>query len=267
MLIRAYFDESAEGTAGRGFLTVAGYVLSGTKLQNLERDWKRMLAQYQLPYFHMSECNASDPLKSENVFSHLSAQKRIDCAKKAIEIARSQTLHGAAYILREEDYQEILEGPGFNCDSYSFLLWTALIHIGKWRDQKKPNADLSLSFEQGYRTQSRADELLKIVSQDPRFKQDMRVTGHDFFKKEDSCPGQAADLLAWHVRKIRANQAEEKPIRKDSLALVEGVSVRTISYDRTRLMMMRDDFVRHSGSLARAARILFNPNGPVYEGE
>jgi hypothetical protein len=267
VLIRAYFDESAEGKAGHGFLAVAGYVLTGMKLQNLERDWKRMLVQYQLPYFHMAECNASDPLKPENVFSHLSEQHRDDCARKAIGIARSQTLHGAAYFLKQEDYQEILESPGFNCDSYSFLLWTALMHIGKWRDANKPSADLSLFFEQGYKTQPRANELLKIVSKDPRFKQDMRVTSHAFFNKENSYPGQAADLLAWHVRKLKVAETEERPYRKDTLALIKDVSVKTIFYDRTLLMMMRDGFIRHSGSLARAARILFNPNGPTYEGE
>lgn len=267
MLIRAYFDESAEGTAGRGFLTVAGYVLNGTKLRNLERDWKRILFEYRLPYFHMAECNASDPLKPENVFSHLSERDRIDCATKAIGIARSQTLHGAAYFLKQEDYQEILERPGFNCDSYSFLLWTALMHIGRWRNENKPSADLSLFFEQGYKTQSRADELLKILSQDPRFKQDMRVTGHAFFSKESSYAGQAADLLAWHVRKLKVNEMAERPHRKDTLALIKDVSVKTIFYDRTLLMMTRDGFIRHSGSLARAAKILFNPNGPIYAGE
>jgi hypothetical protein len=50
-------------------------------------------------------------------------------------------------------------------------------------------------------------------------------------------------------------------------ALIKEVSEKTIFYDRTPQMMMRDGFDRYSGSLGRAARILFNPNGPTYEGE
>ena len=267
VLIRAYFDESAEQKVGQGFLTVAGYVFSGVGLRGLEAKWKQMLRAYGLPYFHMAECNVDDP-KPPNVFAHLAKPQRIKVATQAIEIARTYPLHGVAYVVKQEDYKEILEDVGFACDAYSFLLWTALIHAAKWRDQNRPQQSLSLFFEQGYRTQSRANDLLQFVIQDTAFRRGggSSVVSHSFFNKECSYPGQAADLLAWNVRKGNANQAAGKDIRKDTLALVEGRSIKTIHYERARLMLLRDDFIQKSGTLERAARILFNPNGPVYLG-
>jgi hypothetical protein len=105
------------------------------------------------------------------------------------------------------------------------------------------------------------------VTQDSAFKRGTGpgVTSHTF-DKDCSCAGQAADLLAWHVRKGNANQAAGNPVRKDTLALIEDRSIKTIHYERARLMLIRDDFIRKSGSLERAARILFNPDGPLYHG-
>jgi hypothetical protein len=264
-MIRAYFDESAEEKVGQGFLAVAGYVLTGRGLRGLEAKWKLMLRTYGLPYFHMTECNVDMP-QPPNVFAHLTKSERIQAATEAIAIARAFPLHGAAYVVRQEEYKEIFEDAGFACDPYSFLLWTSLIHVSKWRDQKMPQQPLSLFFEQGYKTQSRADELLQYVTKDRAFR---RGTGpgivrHSFFDKDCSYPGQAADLLAWHVRKGLSNQAAGKPLRKDALALIEGKSIKTINYERTLLVDIRGDFLRRSGTLERAARILFNPDGPLY---
>jgi hypothetical protein len=265
-LIRAYFDESADGNAGRGIFTVSGYVFSSSKLRALEKAWKRMLDRYQLPFFHMAECNADDPLKPDNVFFGLDKNERIACAKEAIKIARENTLHGHACVVRQEDYRDILESRGFDCDSYSFLLWTTLIQMGKWRDLNRPRDNLALFFEQGYATQNRANELLQQVSQDRQFREGLGLTSHAFFNKHDSYPGQAADLIAWHVRKLYSNLETKKPVRKDTAALLDGTIVNTVKYDPAQLHILSDQFERHAGSLARAARIIFNPDGPLYYG-
>lgn len=259
VLIRAYFDESDDGVHGRGLLVVAGYVFLPSQMRKLEPLWRKMLVKYDIPYFHMSECNACD-----GIFAKSSDEECDLCARDAIKIARECTSHGVAYVMWQDEYREIFEDAGFDCDAYSFLLWTALIHVSKWRDANRPKSGLSLLFEDGYKTKSRANELLQIMSQDPRYKQDMRVTSHSFFNKDCSYHGQAADLLAWQVRKANSNQLAGKPIRKDTIALIEGRSTKTIFYDRAQLISIRDKFVAHSGSMASASRILFNPDGPLY---
>lgn len=265
-MIRAYFDESYDSNDRSGVFTVSGYVFTGSKLKALEKAWKRMLDRYELPYFHMAECNASDPLKPDNVFFRLSEAERIACATEAIRIARENTLHGHVCILRQKDYRDILEGRGFDCDSYSFLLWTTMIQMGKWRDQHRPKHDLALFFEQGYDKQSRANELLQLVSQDRQFRESLGLTSHAFFNKDESYPGQAADLIAWHIRKLYSNLGAAKPVRKDTAALLDGTIVKTIKYDSVQLHILSDQFERHAGSLARASRVIFNPDGPLYYG-
>jgi hypothetical protein len=257
-VISAYFDESSDGKSGAGFFTVAGYVLTGSKRMRLESEWKRMLVHYRLDFFRMSDCNSGT-----GSFSHLSEQECDECARRAIKIARENTLHGVAYVLTQENYQAILQDKGFDCDSYTFLVWTALLHMAKWRDGNRPRHRLALSFEKGYSTQRRATELLEVVSGDPRFKKAGGATLTSFFDKAASYPGQAADLIAWHVRKGYTNTLAEKPIRRDTKALFDGLSVKTIHFDQVQLTILRDKFVRHSGTLKRASRILFNPNGPL----
>lgn len=261
VLICAYFDESAEQKAGHGVLTVAGYVFEDDGLRGLEDAWAKLLENYHLPYFHMTECNVDEPLPP-NVFCHLTKPQRIQAAKDAIAIARKYPLHGAAYVVWQEEYCEILEHGGFACDAYSFLLWSALLQVSKWCTANRPDQSLSLFFEQGYKSQSRANELLQFVIQDEivwRKKGRPPIINHSFFNKDASYPGQAADLLAWHVRKGNANVSAGKPVRKDSSALFEGRSIKTVHYHRERLIEIKDHFVLKSGSLERAAQILFTP--------
>lgn len=264
VLIRAYFDESAEEKVGKGYLTVAGYVFDDEGFRGLQDKWKGMLDVYELPYFHMTECNVDDP-QPPNVFAHLSKPKRIEAATDAIAIAREYPLHGAGYVVRQEDYQEVLMDGGFDCDAYSFLLWTALLQVAKWCVANKPNQPLALFFEQGYKSRSRADELLQYVIQDQavwRNKGRPPAISHEFFDKDASYSGQAADLLAWHVRKGNANAFAGRPIRKDTLALIEDRKVWTVHYTRERLAEIKNHFIEKSGSLARASQILFTPNDP-----
>ncbi len=49
--IEAYFDES--GThAGSPFLCVAGYLFEATKRREFDTEWRTMLADFDLPFFH-----------------------------------------------------------------------------------------------------------------------------------------------------------------------------------------------------------------------
>lgn len=52
-MFQAYFDES--GGADHGFITVCGWVASVERWRQFESDWKAMLAQFDVPYFHLKE--------------------------------------------------------------------------------------------------------------------------------------------------------------------------------------------------------------------
>ena len=51
VLISAFFDESYDGALGHGPLAVAGYAFSKGGLRKFNNSWKRMLKDYNLPFF------------------------------------------------------------------------------------------------------------------------------------------------------------------------------------------------------------------------
>lgn len=253
VLISAYFDESAENDSQNGLLAVSGYVLDLDGVNGLIPEWQALLGKYRLPHFHMVECNVC-----KGVFCHLSDSECDLCAREAIRIARAYPLHGHAVVLDQGVYRQILQNEGFGCDPYTFMVWTNFIHVNKWVHHNRPTADISLFFEQGYRTQSRANELLQAISADKIGGKENRVIGHAFVAKEKSEPTQAADLIAWHIRKGYENKRNDKPVRGDTRALFDDRKILTIEYTAAKLAEIRDDFKAKAGSLKAATELLFS---------
>lgn len=253
-MVSAYFDESSEGDSKNGLLAVCGYVLDMAGVDGLMPEWKRMLDEYRLPYFHMVECNSCT-----GVYDHLDDEGCDRCAREAIRIARLYPLHGHAFVLNQTEYRDILQDRGFDCDPYSFMVWSAFLHVNKWVDQNRPDEKISLFFESGYRTQRRANELLQAATQDALSGRN-RVSSYTFVRKEDSEPTQAADLVAWHIRKGYENFFKGKPIRKDTEALIHDKRILTIPLNADLLKNIRDGFLEKAGSLERASETIFSQN-------
>lgn len=252
-LIYAYFDESAENNTKNGILAVCGYALDAAGVDGLVPEWQRLTERYRVPFFHMTECNANN-----GVFSHLSPAECDLAAREAIRLARTYPLHGHAMVLDQPVYREILQNEGFDCDPYTFMVWGQFIHVNRWVHENRPDEKISLFFESGYRSEPRANELLRAISPD-HWGGKNHVTSHTFVRKEESEPTQAADLIAWHVRKAFENDRSGKAIRKDTQALIRDRKVLTIDWTVERLEKLRDDFIQSSGTLEQAAKTIFAP--------
>jgi hypothetical protein len=172
--------------------------------------------------------------------------------------------NGYSFILNQSEYREILQDQGFDCDPYSFMVWGLFIQVNKWINQNQPDEKISLFFESGYKTQKRANELLQVVTQDSWRGNKNRVASYSFVCKEDSEPTQAADLVAWHVRKGFENRRRGKPIRKDTQALFKNRKILTVEFTCERLKSLRDDFLQKSGTLENAARTIFSFDGRAF---
>jgi len=252
VLINVCFDESSESDSQNGLLAVCGYALDLKGIDGLILDWREMLRVYRLPYFHMSECNTCT-----GIFEHLTDTECDKCAREAIRIARTHPLHGHSFALDQTEYRAILQDRGFDCDPYTFMVWSAFIHVNRWVHENRPDCKISLFFERAYKTQRRADELLNAIWQAPMRGRN-RVASYGFVKKEDSEPTQAADLVAWHVRKAFENARNGKPIRKDYKAIVEDRKILSIEFTAQRLEGIRGEFTRKAGSLENAAKTIFS---------
>jgi hypothetical protein len=250
-LISVFFDESTDGDANNGLLAVCGYALDEIGLESFIPEWKAMNSLYRLPYFHMNECNSN-----KGIFEHLTEVECIECAREAIRLARLYPLYGHCCVVDQKEYREILQDQGFDCDPYTFMVWTAFVHVNLRVRNNKPDHEISLFFENGYKTEARAAELLRLLSKES-WRGKNRVNSHRFVAKEDSEPSQAGDLVAWHVRKAYQNKREGRPVRRDSKALFEGRANWTIRWTPERLRNIRSDFLDRHGSLDAASKTLF----------
>ena len=251
-MIYAYFDESAEGDSKNGLLSVSGYALDAKGVEGLTAEWRKMLQQYRLPYFHMNECNMGN-----GIFKHLHDEECDQCARKAISIARRHTLHGHTFVLNQTEYREILQNQGFDCDPYTFMVWSAFIQVNKWVHENCPAERILLNFENGYKTQPRANELLEVISQD-EWSGKNHLAGHQFVSKSGSEPTQAADLIAWHVRRGYQSLKSGKKIRPDTMALIKNKKILTIEWTAEQLLSISEDFCKKSGNLENAAKAIFS---------
>ena len=148
VLISAFFDESTDGDADNGLLSVSGYALDNDGLLGLIPEWQKMKADYRVPFFRMSDCNSG-----EGAFEHLSEAECDLCAREAIRIAKQHPLHGHSFVLDQTEYREILQNQGFDCDPYTFMVWSAYSHVNTWVRKNKPDYKMSLFFEDGVRRQ------------------------------------------------------------------------------------------------------------------
>ena len=74
-MFEAYFDESGTHD-GAHVLCVAGYLFESKKCKSLDLAWQAMLAEYNLPFFHMVDC-----IHRVFPFDHLSKEECVAVEK------------------------------------------------------------------------------------------------------------------------------------------------------------------------------------------
>lgn len=252
VVISCFFDESSEGDSKRGLLGIAGYVFDDSGLQQLTTEWRAMLKTYNLPYFHMTECNSNS-----GVFGHLSAEQCDLCAREAIRIVRTHPLHGRCVIVDQTNYRFVLQEHGFGCDPYTFMMWVLWVQVNKWANENAPSEKISLCFESGYKSEKTASMLLSLLHEDS-WNGKNRVVSATFKKKQESEPTQAADLRSWHYRKGFENSKRSHPVRRDTIALDQNRTNYSTLLNVKELTSLREGFVSVAGSLQQATSRLFS---------
>ena len=253
-LLQCYFDESY----GRpdGVVCVAGYVFTKSGAQALDKAWRKMLADWNLPYFRMSACaHGNEP------FDTICKDDRIKVEKEAIALVHRHALHGVAATVDPVALARVAEGdnPGrFSTSPYEFCAWNCIILIAEWARAKRSGVTHSISyiFESGDAHQREANAMMHYVSQDQDARDFCMYAGHAFFPKEKARPTQAADLLAWQwfTDSKRRTKLSYSP-RKDLMALMEGVAHTTVHADLDYLLEMVSNLHLSRAGIAIARRL------------
>ena len=116
-------------------LCVAGYTFRSQNSRLLDKDWRKMLRRYQLPYFRMSACNAG-----QAPFDHLTGPQCIAVATEAIALINQYAAFGYAVTVEQEAFNKVVTPSGRQRLGRRHRPDTALVRletaVGRGRNQR-----------------------------------------------------------------------------------------------------------------------------------
>lgn len=102
-LLSSYFD--ASGGKDQGFIVVAGYVARLSRWEMFARDWRFMLGQYNVPYFHMKDfAHGKEPFDNPEWKKE---PRRENFLRDLVSVIATYTDFSVACLIRYEDFFEV----------------------------------------------------------------------------------------------------------------------------------------------------------------
>ena len=214
-LVETYFDESGSHD-GSEVLCVAGYVFESASAVKLTAEWKSMLSEAGLPYFHMCECAPCG-----GIYAHLNMSQCDALARRAIGLIRQYMTLGYAITI-ETAHAALVPTGGVYKSPYTFACWQALLNVRDWANGINYQGDIAYFFEAGHDSQSETNGIFEQLFKHAYLKRAYRSASLSFAQKKDAVLLQCADLYAWHSFVNRKRLMKGQRPRKDYIALVEG---------------------------------------------
>jgi hypothetical protein len=207
VMFKAYFDDSTNDD-GSKTLVLAGCVQKYSVWANFSIAWEAALAEHpSIRHFHMREARALD-----GEFARWKARDRDNKITRLAKVAanyRPWTI--TAWISRKE-HTAILKpiAPFMLRQPYLPLFYAVILKLAQWHhddgvtlpvdyvfDEQGPvGAEAAIWYEDIKSQQT--PELARLMGSSPKFENDEFVL-----------PLQAADMLAWHIRRHKDNPNED----------------------------------------------------------
>jgi Protein of unknown function (DUF3800) len=225
--VEAWFDDSGKGQDPVYLL--AGYLAGKSTWTEFNRDWHAELnCQPTLPYLHANE---------SQLFKRMTTNQRIERVLNFVAIIRRHELEAQAFILKHADYREFYrliathpiitkpeqrsyKNPYFV--SFQRILTIMLARQAKKRDDTGTIEMIEMFFDDGMDRKARMQTAFAFwVKSANKFEPtwlSLLINKTAEFRDDKQCPPlQAADLLAWHLRKYcdkaaRGNSHADDPI-------------------------------------------------------
>jgi Protein of unknown function (DUF3800) len=205
-MVKAFADDSGSGGDSPWYV-LAGYVSSVQRWIGFDADWRAVL--HSPPPIHFFKSSEAESLKGQ--FLGATPEERNQKIDALIEVIGRYAVRAIQVRMRQRDYNEIikLNVPEQWDDAYFFLMpgfISAVLAIEKHLGDQQP-AEFVLDSSQRLDRQARKlySQLLTL----PQYAG--RVASVVFSDEKDTLPLQAADLLAWQVR--RAFSVPNEPRR------------------------------------------------------
>lgn len=209
MMLQAFIDDSGNDGKSPVFI-LAGYVASFENWETFSEEWDRVLNPedgFQMGVLKMK--NAYSNRRRRSPYFGLTDQEMEDRLKSLVGVINRHAMHGVVSVIPYAIYNRLIRGK-FNLLGTSTLdrpYWISFFGIMARLLQVTKHLKLDDKVDFIFDTQDNESKPL-LMSEYDRFinlaPPDLRNLsgGYPIFKKDDEVlPLQAADMLAWHVRR------------------------------------------------------------------
>jgi hypothetical protein len=219
-MFSCYFDASRNNPVT--VEVVSGWVAMVGGWERFETDWRILLAQYEIPYFHMKEfAHSTGPFKTWKGQEN----KRANFLRKAVDVIGSNVLCGAACIVEHDSFEKVKKNYPLTDLAgvpYSLAGRDCVAHINTWLGKTERDLPVLYFFEDGDQGKG---ELMRIMKRDclpsPTFRPSV-----DTDADKGLLPLQAADFAAYEILKAHP-LGDYLPLYKYRRSLVELAKIQS----------------------------------------
>lgn len=221
-MFTGYFDDA--GGADHGYTVAAGWVSTEERWRAFAEQWEQMLAAFQVPWFDMKTLS-----HFKGVYATWKEQPQIkdDFQAAACRIIASSAMCSFASIVphavfaRANETYRVKEYFG---NEYALAGLTCAVKMRSWVRRQDSPQPLEIVFDDGTAKRGKLiDAMRKAHFAEPIFRSPL--------PKKDGSPIvqlQAADFLAYEVRKVEKDDPEESmPIEEHRISLRKLVFVKS----------------------------------------
>jgi Protein of unknown function (DUF3800) len=211
LVAQAYVDDS--GKSEPPVYVLAGFVATAKTWAAFSDDWKEILSLGPLPlkYFKMAEAASCE----SGQFRFWSEERRNERVNQLVAVIKRHLTYGVCSIIPHKVFEEVLKRRKiFRTVKTPFHLALFLIQVELWMQHKKwgDPTRVDFIFDKEILTQDMRTlyEVMKNGAR-PEMKAlmgDSLIEGDD----KDFMPLQAADMLAWKVRRHMDDKLNGRPV-------------------------------------------------------
>jgi len=261
--VKSWVDNSGDNKSKQHKVcSIAGYITTLKKWRKLEKLWKQILREYEVPYLHMVDFAhfklPFDIFKDKETGKEKPKRKLF--LDSLINIMQDTQLKGFVSIVILEDLHKFNNERKVNIDPLALNLFTCMAFAGQLYPKSANNLIVEMIIDKLEKNSLIIDKAIIYAQTDNLFKNDCKhIDVHPLHKElsyKNVIPIQAADFLAWEAR-------------KNITTIIEWSSVNNIIKTKSLLMKHNydyDEVIYPRGSFKNLIKS-FSHNGIIWNYE
>lgn len=217
-VLTGFFDESGTHANQNTYaptLTVAGYVSRYAQWVKFSHEWKGVLDEAGIPFFHMKDFEArytdeQGIRQRTGLYKGWSNEKSNKVYKELCRLANWYTIMPVSSSVVLSDYEEVVTGKYRELfgSPYTFNSQVCWRIAGRWAEANGVNELITYVFESGCKYQGELARYHAETYNDEEQRARLRLGDLAFADKKRVRPLQAADINAYEVRKEMLNHLD-----------------------------------------------------------